>query len=112
MVWFPPTGKQLAVTAGWFLTGLTLFGVGAHLSYVNIAPQQARTKAAAILSGNTSGRSTATKVAASNGCHSDRGGHLSIRSCDSSRSLSLSPHPFFLPKYIKYLSTCPPPPCW
>ncbi|CAA6674916.1 unnamed protein product [Spirodela intermedia] len=21
MVWFPPTGKQLAVTAGWFLTG-------------------------------------------------------------------------------------------
>ncbi|CAA7399117.1 unnamed protein product [Spirodela intermedia] len=45
MVWFPPTGKQLAVTAGWFLTGLTLFGVGAHLSYVNIAPQQARTKA-------------------------------------------------------------------
>ncbi|MQL81881.1 hypothetical protein Taro_014353 [Colocasia esculenta] len=46
MVWsFPPTRKQLAVTAAWFLSGVALFAAGAHLSYVNVAPQQARTKA-------------------------------------------------------------------
>ncbi|XP_078439968.1 bric-a-brac protein [Wolffia australiana] len=42
---FPATKKQLAATGLWFSVGLILFGIGAHLSYVNVAPQQARTKA-------------------------------------------------------------------
>ncbi|XP_074354482.1 uncharacterized protein LOC141693320 [Apium graveolens] len=42
---YPPTPKQLAVSAVFFLTGAALFGVGVHLSFTNIAPQQARTKA-------------------------------------------------------------------
>ncbi|PON43310.1 hypothetical protein PanWU01x14_275080 [Parasponia andersonii] len=32
----------MATTLGSFLTGVTLFAYGLHLSYVNIAPQQAR----------------------------------------------------------------------
>ncbi|KAJ7976177.1 Bric-a-brac 1 [Quillaja saponaria] len=42
---YPPTGRQLAITTGFFLTGVSLFAVGAHLSLANIAPQQARVKA-------------------------------------------------------------------
>ncbi|PIA28151.1 hypothetical protein AQUCO_07200059v1 [Aquilegia coerulea] len=41
----PWTPKGLTLTLGLFITGISLFGIGAHLSYVNIAPQQARTKA-------------------------------------------------------------------
>ncbi|KAI7740483.1 hypothetical protein M8C21_016117 [Ambrosia artemisiifolia] len=42
---YPPTRKQLAGTAVVFITGATLFAAGAYLSFVNIAPQQARAKA-------------------------------------------------------------------
>ncbi|CAL5390333.1 unnamed protein product [Camellia sinensis] len=42
---FPSTPKKLAQTVVFFLAGASLFAVGVHLSYVNIAPQQARTKA-------------------------------------------------------------------
>ncbi|CAK9159871.1 unnamed protein product, partial [Ilex paraguariensis] len=42
---YPPTPKQLAVTVGFVIAGVTCFAVGAHLSFANIAPQQARTKA-------------------------------------------------------------------
>ncbi|KAK6229803.1 hypothetical protein SCA6_018754 [Theobroma cacao] len=37
--------KKLAITVGCFLAGAGLFAIGTHLSYVCIAPQQARTKA-------------------------------------------------------------------
>ncbi|XP_031380865.1 uncharacterized protein LOC116195695 [Punica granatum] len=42
---YPPTRKQLAVTVGVFATGVSLIAVGIHLSFANIGPQQARTKA-------------------------------------------------------------------
>ncbi|KAG1359535.1 hypothetical protein COCNU_08G009810 [Cocos nucifera] len=42
---FPPTPKQLAATAFCFATGVALIAVGAHLSYANVAPQQARVQA-------------------------------------------------------------------
>ncbi|KAM7469176.1 hypothetical protein LguiA_035609 [Lonicera macranthoides] len=42
---FPSTPKKLAMTLACFLGGASLFAVGVHLSYVNVAPQQARTKA-------------------------------------------------------------------
>ncbi|XP_044507537.1 uncharacterized protein LOC123228162 [Mangifera indica] len=42
---YPPTPKQLATTAVLFITGASLFGAGAYLSFLNIAPQQARAKA-------------------------------------------------------------------
>ncbi|PON43308.1 bric-a-brac protein [Trema orientale] len=42
---FPSTPKKMATTLGCFLTGAALFAYGLHLSYVNIAPQQARIKA-------------------------------------------------------------------
>ncbi|XP_027366108.1 uncharacterized protein LOC113872615 [Abrus precatorius] len=46
VVWsYQPTAGQLAVTAGVFAIGVSLFSIGAHLSFVNAAPQQARTKA-------------------------------------------------------------------
>ncbi|EOY12171.1 Uncharacterized protein TCM_030749 [Theobroma cacao] len=42
---YPSTPKKLAITVGCFLAGAGLFAIGTHLSYVYIAPQQARTKA-------------------------------------------------------------------
>ncbi|XP_010918400.2 uncharacterized protein [Elaeis guineensis] len=46
MGWCSPSGpKQAATTVICFLTGVALFVTGAHLSYVHIAPQQARTRA-------------------------------------------------------------------
>ncbi|KAM7531540.1 hypothetical protein LguiB_034950 [Lonicera macranthoides] len=42
---YPPTSKQLLLTVGCFLTGATLFAVGIHLSFANVAPQQDRVKA-------------------------------------------------------------------
>lgn len=42
---FPPTPKQLGATAFFFLAGASLIAVGAHLSYANVAPQQARAQA-------------------------------------------------------------------
>ena len=33
------------MTVGYFIAGAALFAVGLHLSYVNVAPQQARIKA-------------------------------------------------------------------
>lgn len=46
MVWhYPPTKRQLAATACFSLTGVALIVVGAHLSYANVAPQQARAQA-------------------------------------------------------------------
>ncbi|XP_057427984.1 uncharacterized protein LOC130721241 [Lotus japonicus] len=46
VVWsYPPTARQLAVTGGVFVIGASLLSVGAYLSYVNVAPQQARAQA-------------------------------------------------------------------
>ncbi|TKY46975.1 hypothetical protein E2542_SST29026 [Spatholobus suberectus] len=45
VVCFPSTAKKLAMTIACFLSGAALFAVGLHLSHVNVAPQQARTKA-------------------------------------------------------------------
>ncbi|GMN51739.1 hypothetical protein TIFTF001_020881 [Ficus carica] len=42
---FPSTPKKFATTIGCFLSGAALFALGLHLSYVNVAPQQARIKA-------------------------------------------------------------------
>ncbi|XP_073272427.1 uncharacterized protein [Primulina huaijiensis] len=42
---FPSTPKKLAATVAFFLAGGSLFAAGLHLSYVNVAPQQARIKA-------------------------------------------------------------------
>ncbi|KAL2322741.1 hypothetical protein Fmac_027120 [Flemingia macrophylla] len=42
---FPSTPKKLAMTIACFLSGAAILAVGAHLSYVNVAPQRARTKA-------------------------------------------------------------------
>ncbi|KAK0601239.1 hypothetical protein LWI29_022386 [Acer saccharum] len=44
-VCYPSTPKKLAMTVGCFVAGAALFAVGVHISYVNIAPQQARIKA-------------------------------------------------------------------
>nr|GMC72421.1 putative MO25-like protein At5g47540 isoform X1 [Ipomoea batatas] len=41
----PSTPAKLAVTVASFLGSVAMFAYGVHLSYVNIAPQQARTKA-------------------------------------------------------------------
>ncbi|KMZ59657.1 hypothetical protein ZOSMA_66G00770 [Zostera marina] len=42
---FPHTRSQLAATLALFTTGAALFSYGAHLSFVNIEPQQNRVKA-------------------------------------------------------------------
>ncbi|THG05924.1 hypothetical protein TEA_007015 [Camellia sinensis var. sinensis] len=42
---YPPTPNQLAATVACFVAGATLFAVGVHLSFTNVATQQARTKA-------------------------------------------------------------------
>ncbi|KAF7831317.1 putative CC-NBS resistance protein [Senna tora] len=42
---FPSTPKKLAMSIACFLSGASILAVGVHLSYVNVAPQQARTKA-------------------------------------------------------------------
>ena len=42
---FPSTPQKLWMTVALFLGGSSLFGVGLHLSYVHVAPQQARIKA-------------------------------------------------------------------
>ncbi|XP_004497688.1 uncharacterized protein [Cicer arietinum] len=45
VVWsYPPTARQMAVTGGVFVVGALLFGAGAYLSFINVAPQQARAK--------------------------------------------------------------------
>lgn len=41
----PTTPKQLTLTVCGVLTGATLLAVGAHLSFANIGPQQARAQA-------------------------------------------------------------------
>lgn len=41
---YPPTGREIALTAAVFAIGASLFGAGAYLSFVNVAPQQARAK--------------------------------------------------------------------
>ncbi|XP_022962859.1 uncharacterized protein LOC111463226 [Cucurbita moschata] len=44
--WLNPLPRgQLGTSACYFVAGFSLFAVGAYLSYVNIGPQQARTKA-------------------------------------------------------------------
>ncbi|XP_021765498.1 uncharacterized protein LOC110730022 [Chenopodium quinoa] len=46
MLWaYPPTRRQMAATAAGVAVGVTMIAVGAYLSFANIAPQQARTKA-------------------------------------------------------------------
>ncbi|XP_018720166.1 uncharacterized protein LOC104426057 [Eucalyptus grandis] len=42
---YPPTRRQLAATIGVFAAGATLIAVGVHLSFANVASQQARAKA-------------------------------------------------------------------
>ncbi|OMO82423.1 hypothetical protein CCACVL1_11954 [Corchorus capsularis] len=42
---YPPTAKQLALTIGFCLTGVSLIAAGAYLSFENIAPQQECAKA-------------------------------------------------------------------
>ncbi|KAJ4838829.1 hypothetical protein Tsubulata_013924 [Turnera subulata] len=42
---FPSTPTKLGTTVGCFVAGAALFGVGLHLAYANVAPQQARIKA-------------------------------------------------------------------
>lgn len=42
---FPSTPQKLWMTLSLFLGGSSLFGVGLYLSYVHVAPQQARIKA-------------------------------------------------------------------
>ena len=42
---FPSTPKKLLMTVACFVFGAALFAASVHLSYINIAPQQARTKA-------------------------------------------------------------------
>ncbi|KAF6169273.1 hypothetical protein GIB67_013703 [Kingdonia uniflora] len=42
---FSSSRYSFAITIGCFITGSSLFGIGAYLSFVNIAPQQARAKA-------------------------------------------------------------------
>ncbi|KAJ0967056.1 hypothetical protein J5N97_023973 [Dioscorea zingiberensis] len=44
MGWCSPSGpRQVAATACVFIAGAALFATGAHLSYVNVEPQRART---------------------------------------------------------------------
>ncbi|KAM1149427.1 hypothetical protein ACFX2B_029720 [Malus domestica] len=45
VVCFPSTPKRLAKTVGCFISAAALFSFGVYLSYVNVAPQQAQTKA-------------------------------------------------------------------
>lgn len=45
VVCYPSTPGKLAMTVGCFLGGVSLFAVGIHFSYKNVAPQQARIKA-------------------------------------------------------------------
>ncbi|CAN8326042.1 unnamed protein product [Cochlearia groenlandica] len=42
---YPSTPRKLAMTVACFASGAALFAIGIHLSYLNVAPQQARTKA-------------------------------------------------------------------
>lgn len=42
---YPSSPRKLAITVAFFASGAALFAVGIHLSYLNVAPQQARTKA-------------------------------------------------------------------
>ncbi|QCD78239.1 hypothetical protein DEO72_LG1g1871 [Vigna unguiculata] len=42
---FPSTPKKLGMTITCFLSGAAILAAGVHFSYVNVAPQQARTKA-------------------------------------------------------------------
>ncbi|KAL9236241.1 hypothetical protein vseg_010937 [Gypsophila vaccaria] len=42
---YPSSPQKLAMTLGCFLGGVSLFAIGVHYSYKNIAPQQARTRA-------------------------------------------------------------------
>lgn len=42
---YPSTPKKMLMTFGIFFGGASIFAAGLHLSYVNVAPQQARTKA-------------------------------------------------------------------
>jgi len=43
MMWlYPPTATQVVVTGGVFIVGGLCVGVGAYLSFVNVAPQQER----------------------------------------------------------------------
>ena len=42
---YPSSPRKLAMTMAFFASGAALFAVGIHLSYLNVAPQQARTKA-------------------------------------------------------------------
>ncbi|RDX57847.1 hypothetical protein CR513_62882, partial [Mucuna pruriens] len=43
--WYPPTARQMAVSGGVFVVGVSLFGVGAYFSFLNVGPQQERVKA-------------------------------------------------------------------
>ncbi|XP_010683633.2 uncharacterized protein LOC104898278 [Beta vulgaris subsp. vulgaris] len=46
MLWaYPPTRRQMVVTAVGMGIGVTMIAVGAYLSFANVAPQQARAKA-------------------------------------------------------------------
>ncbi|PRQ32041.1 hypothetical protein RchiOBHm_Chr5g0041991 [Rosa chinensis] len=45
VVCYPSTPKKKALAVGFFISAAALFAYGVHLSYVNVAPQQARTKA-------------------------------------------------------------------
>ncbi|CAG7898642.1 unnamed protein product [Brassica rapa] len=42
---YPSSPRKLTMTVAFFASGAALFAVGMHLSYLNVAPQQARTKA-------------------------------------------------------------------
>ncbi|XP_038880929.1 uncharacterized protein LOC120072605 [Benincasa hispida] len=45
-LWLNPLPRgQLATSACFFVAGVSFFAAGAYLSFLNIAPQQARTKA-------------------------------------------------------------------
>ncbi|KAI0500517.1 hypothetical protein KFK09_018731 [Dendrobium nobile] len=46
MAWnYPATRKQVLTTGFFFVAGVVMMAIGGHLSFVNIAPQQARAKA-------------------------------------------------------------------
>jgi hypothetical protein len=42
---YPSSQRKLAMTVAFFASGAALFAIGIHFSYLNVAPQQARTKA-------------------------------------------------------------------
>ncbi|CAE6175117.1 unnamed protein product [Arabidopsis arenosa] len=42
---YPSSPRKLAMTVACFASGAALFAIGIHFSYLNVAPQQARTKA-------------------------------------------------------------------